>query len=63
MDPITHTIIAMATIFAAYCIGYFMGKQRGAILGMAAVIEWVQSKAGIAQWDKWTEEDNVKKSN
>jgi len=63
MDPITHTIIAMATIFAAYCIGYFMGKQRGAILGMAAVIEWVQSKAGIAQWDKWTEEDNVKKIN
>ena len=63
MDPITHTIIAMATIFAAYCIGYFMGKQRGAILGMAAVIEWVQSKAGIAQWDKWTEEDDVKKIN
>ena len=63
MDPITHTIIAMVTIFIAYFVGYFMGKQRGAILGMAAVIEWVQSKAGIAQWDKWTEEDNVKKSN
>ena len=63
MDPITHTIIAMVTIFIAYWLGYFMGKQRGAILGMAAVIEWVQSKAGIAQWDKWTEEDNVKKSN
>lgn len=63
MDPITHTIIAMVTIFIAYWLGYFMGKQRGAILGMAAVIEWVQSKAGIAQWDKWTEEDNVKKIN
>lgn len=63
MDPITHTIIAMVTIFIAYWLGYFMGKQRGAILGMAAVIEWVQSKAGIAQWDKWTEEDNAKKTN
>ena len=45
MDPITHTIIAMVTIFIAYYVGYFMGKQRGAILGMAAVIEWVQSKS------------------
>jgi len=63
MDVVTHTILAFGTVFGAYLIGYAMGKKRGAILGMAAVIEWVQSKAGIAQWDKWTEEDNVKKAN
>lgn len=62
MDPITHTIIAMSTIFIAYVIGYFMGKRRGAILGMAAVIEWVQAKAGIAKWEEWNNEDNAKKA-
>jgi len=58
MDPITHTIVAFGAIFISYIIGYFAGKKRGAILGMAAVIEWVQSKVGKDIWEKWTKEDD-----
>lgn len=56
MDPITHTIIAMGTIIAAYVFGYWAGHNRGSIWGTAVVLEWIEKKVGRAQFNTWMRE-------
>lgn len=56
MDPITHTIIAMVSLIIAYAIGWFMGKRRGAIIGVAIIMDWVEEKVGRAQVNSWMRE-------
>jgi len=56
MDPITHTIIAMVSLIIAYAIGWFMGEKRGAIMGVAIIMDWVEKKVGRAQVNRWMRE-------
>lgn len=56
MDVITHTIIAMVSLVIAYAIGWFMGEKRGAIVGVAIILEWVEKKVGRAQVNIWMKE-------
>ncbi|MDB4351166.1 hypothetical protein OAA34_00470 [bacterium] len=56
MDPITHTIIAMVSLIIAYAIGWFMGEKRGAIVGVAIILDWIEKKVGRAQVNRWMKE-------
>lgn len=56
MDVITHTIIAMVCLIIAYAIGWFMGEKRGAIIGVAIIMDWVEKKVGRAQVNRWMRE-------
>ena len=56
MDVITHTIVAMISLLAAYYVGYRRGERYGAQVGMAAVIGWIQEKIGMVEWRVWEKE-------
>ena len=56
MDVITHTIIAMVSLVIAYAIGWFMGEKRGAIVGVAIILDWIEKKVGRAQVNTWMKE-------
>jgi hypothetical protein len=56
MDVITHTIIAMFSLIIAYAIGWFMGEKRGAIMGVAIIMDWIEKKVGPAQVNRWMRE-------
>ena len=49
MDPILHTIIAVA----ALVLSYYLGHRRGVLESSVSFIEWIQEKIGMEEWDKW----------
>ena len=66
MDGITHTIIAMVSLIVSYYAGHYFGHRKGALVGVATMIEWIQKKVGMAQWNRWEKEivdDMVNKHN
>ena len=63
MDVITHTLIAMVSLIIAYAIGWFMGEKRGAIVGVAIILDYVERKVGRAKVTRWMEEYNEEHSN
>ena len=59
MDPITHTVLAMLTIFISYMIGHYVGKHKGVVLGVAHMIHFFEQKVGVAQMRIWEKELEV----
>ena len=57
MDSITHTIIAWACIGLAYLVGHYFGERKGATIGAAVVLEWVEEKVGSVQFAAWMKQD------
>lgn len=56
MDPITHTLIAVSTVAIAYYVGRFFGRQQGNIESTLMMMEWIQQRIGMAEWDRWRKE-------
>lgn len=56
MDPLTHTLIAVLTIAAAYYIGRYQGHQQGVMESTMMMIDWIQKRVGMAEWNRWRED-------
>ena len=54
MDPITHTLIAVFTVAVAYYIGRYQGHQQGVMESTMMMVEWIQQRIGMKEWDRWT---------
>lgn len=59
MDPISHTVIAVLTVAVAYYIGRFFGRQQGNIESTMMMMEWIQSRIGMAEWNRWRRELDI----
>ena len=56
MDPLTHTLIAVLTIAVSYYIGRYQGHQQGVMESTMMMIDWIQKRVGMAEWNRWRED-------
>lgn len=57
MDMFLHTVIAWGCILVAYLVGHYFGEKKGAWVGAAVVLEWIEGKVGSVQFNAWMQQD------